>query len=95
MALNADKYDRSVALLCPTCGNSEFSHDNADGQVAELLTCGNCGLEISKNDLIQANGENLQAHVQEIGQAVVKDIQKELHESLKKAFGNSKNIKIR
>ena len=95
MTFNADKYNRSVSLDCSTCGSSEFSHDGADGQTSELLTCGNCGLEISRDDLIRANDENVQAHVKEIGQTVVKDLQKELHESLKKAFRGSKNIKIR
>ncbi|HEJ3169730.1 hypothetical protein JQ488_18775 [Pseudomonas aeruginosa] len=60
-----------------------------------MFTCGNCGLQISKDDLIRANDENVQAHAKEIGQAVVKDLQKELHESLKRAFRGSKNIKIR
>ncbi|EQB8443801.1 TPA: hypothetical protein L4942_000940 [Pseudomonas aeruginosa] len=95
MTFKADKYNRSVSLNCPTCGSTEFSHDGADGQTSELFTCGNCGLQISKDDLIRANDENVQAHAKEIGQAVVKDLQKELHESLKRAFRGSKNIKIR
>ena len=95
MTFKADKYNRSVSLLCPTCGSDQFSHDGADAQTSVLLTCGNCGLEISKDDLIRANSENVQEHVTEIGQAVVKDLQRELHESLKKAFRGSKNIKIR
>jgi uncharacterized Zn finger protein (UPF0148 family) len=95
MTLNSDKYNRSVTQYCPTCGGIDFSHDGADGQTSELFTCGNCGLQISKDDLIRANDENVQAHVKEIEQAVAKDLQKELHESLKKAFRGSKNIRIR
>lgn len=95
MTLNAGKYNRSITLQCPTCGNTEFSHDGANGQAGELLTCGNCELEISKDDLTRANGENVQAHIQEIREAVAKDVRNELHESLKKAFAGNKHIKIR
>jgi predicted RNA-binding Zn-ribbon protein involved in translation (DUF1610 family) len=95
MTLDTSKYDRAVTLLCPTCGNTQFSHHDAlDGSNA-VLTCSQCGLEILKEDLIRANSENLEAHAREIGQAAVQDIKKELSDSLRKAFGNSKNIKFR
>lgn len=94
MTLNAGKYSRSITLQCPTCGNTGFSHDGVDGQPGKLLSCGNCGLEISKDDLTRANGENVQAHIKEIHEAVVKDVRKELHESLKKAFDGNKYVKI-
>ncbi|MCR4467947.1 hypothetical protein [Burkholderia sp. SCN-KJ] len=94
MTLNAGKYSRSITLQCPTCGNTGFSHDGVDGQPGELLSCDNCGLEISKDDLTRANGENMQAHIKEIREAVVKDVHKELHESLKKAFAGNKHVKI-
>ncbi|SEU21808.1 hypothetical protein [Variovorax sp. OV084] len=95
MTLNADKYSRSVSLLCPTCGGSQFSHDDADASTSALVKCEGCGLEISKDDLVRANSENVDEHVKEIGQEVVKDIEKELRESLKKAFSGSKNFRIK
>ncbi len=95
MNLRSDKYSRQVTLLCPTCGNDQFAHNGADAQTSELLTCAGCGLEISKDDLIRANAENVDEHVKEIGKEAVKDLQRELHESLKKAFRGSKNIKVR
>lgn len=95
MTFNAEKYNRSVSLLCPTCGGSQFSHDDADASADSLLKCETCGLEISKDDLVRANSENVDEHVKEIGQEVVKDIQKELRDSLKKAFGGSKNFRIK
>lgn len=95
MTFNADKYNRSVSLLCPTCGGNQFSHDDADVSTIALVKCETCGLEISKDDLIRANSENVDEHVKEIGQEVVKDIEKELRDSLKKAFGGSKNFRIK
>lgn len=95
MTFNADKYNRSVSLLCPTCGGNQFSHDDADASTGALVKCETCGLEISKDDLIRANSESVDEHVKEIGQEVVKDIEKELHDSLKKAFGGSKNFRIK
>jgi len=95
MNLRPDKYNRQVKLLCPTCGNDQFAHDGTDGQISGLVTCACCGLELSKDDLVRANSENVDEHVKEIGKEVTKDLQRELHESLKKAFRGSKNIKVR
>lgn len=95
MPLNADEYSRSIALTCPTCGNTEFSHEGTSELPGELLTCSRCSLEISKDDLVRTNSENLAAHVKEIGQELVADVQKELRDSLRKAFAGSKSIKIR
>lgn len=95
MTINADKYSRSVKLVCPTCGSDQFSHDGAEAQTSELLTCGACGLEIPKDDLLQANSESVDEHVREISQEVVKDIEKELRDALKKAFSGSKNFRIK
>lgn len=95
MNLRSDKYNRQVRLLCPTCGSDQFAHEGEDGQAGELVTCVSCGLELSKDDLIRANRENVDEHVKEIGKEVAKDLQRELHESLKRAFRGNKNIKVR
>lgn len=95
MPFNADKYNQSVNLVCPTCGGDQFSHDGAEAQTSELMTCGTCSLEISKDDLLRANSENVDEHVKEIGQEVLKDIEKELRDTLKKAFSSSTNFRIK
>ncbi|WP_425480510.1 ECs_2282 family putative zinc-binding protein [Xanthomonas vasicola] len=51
MPIDAGKYDRSIALLCPTCGGSQFAHDDSDDSATALVTCANCGLEIPKEGL--------------------------------------------
>jgi len=82
-------YDRSVPLNCPTCGGTDFS--GAD----ELLTCTGCSLEISREDLVQRNAENIQAHVAELKQEVTADLQKQLKKTLADALRGNKHIKIR
>ena len=95
MMFNSEKYNRSVSLLCPTCGGSQFSSDDADASAHSTLKCETCALEISKDDLVRANSENVDEHVREIGKEVVKDIEKKLRESMRQAFGGSKNLRIK
>jgi predicted RNA-binding Zn-ribbon protein involved in translation (DUF1610 family) len=94
MTINAEKYSRSVNLVCPTCGSNQFSHDGAEAQTSELLTCDACGLEIPKDDLLRANSESVDEHIKEISQEVVKDFEKKLRDSLKKALSGSKSFRI-
>mgnify|MGYP003147746946 CR=1 FL=1 len=91
--MKSDKYAKSVALLCPTCGCTDF--EGADNEANELVTCASCGREITHNDLLHENSENIAAHVDDISKQVVNDMAKELSTSLKKVFHGSKFIKIK
>jgi len=42
-----------------------------------ICTCTSCGRSLSKDELIEFNSENLQAHVDEVKKMVVEDITKE------------------
>lgn len=95
MTLNTDKYNQSINLLCPTCGGTQFSHDESDDQSTGMVTCASCGLEIVKADLVRANSENVSEHVEDMKKKILKDVEKELRESLKKAFGGNKNIRFK
>ena len=53
--------------------------------------CASCGLEISRDDLITANRENIEQTVKEVGREVVGDLKRELA----KAFRGSKFIKFK
>lgn len=90
--MDTSKYDRTIGLFCPTCGCSQFEHnENAN----EIVKCASCGRELTRDELIHENNENISEHVKEIGQQVVKDVTKEFRESLKKMFAGSKNIRIK
>lgn len=90
--MGTEKYSRNVALNCPTCGGTDFEIPDVESQPVK---CARCGLEISREELIRENSENISENVEEVKAAVVKDFQKELNDSLKKAFRGSKHIKIR
>lgn len=83
------KFDRSVELHCPTCGGTQFEHEEHDETAP--VRCAGCGLITSRNDLIAANGENIGAHVDQIAKEVSADLMKQL----KNSFKGNKFIKIK
>ena len=92
--MNTSKYDRSVSLFCPTCGNDQFEYGQDDNENPEVVTCASCRREMMKDELIRENRENITAHADEVGEEIVKDVAKDFRTTLKRAFRNSKNIKI-
>jgi len=91
--MKTDKYSRSVSLYCPTCGGTEFEQNEDDPSAP--VTCVSCAREITRNDLVRENSENITAHVNEMGNEIVRDAADELHRSLKKAFRADSFIRIR
>lgn len=93
--MNPEKYNRSISLLCPTCGCSNFSYEEGSDETIQVMTCASCEREFNKDELIQENSENIDEHLSEIKEVVVKDVADELRKSLKKAFSGSKNIRFK
>ncbi|WP_086930572.1 ECs_2282 family putative zinc-binding protein [Agarilytica rhodophyticola] len=93
--MNSEKYNRSIRLLCPTCGCSDFSYDEGADETIQIMTCALCERELNKDELIQENSENIDEHLSEIKKEVTEGIADELRKSLKKAFSGSKNIRIK
>jgi len=91
--INAEKLNRTIELVCPTCGGTQFSHDG-DVSTVETVKCAVCGRETTKDALIEENRENIAAHANEIGKEAAKKVAAELRRSLKQAFNGSKFIKI-
>ena len=89
--MDSNKYSRTIPLYCPTCGGTDFSSSSGE---SGLLKCANCGLELTKDDLIARNRENIQVHSDEVRREVVADLENELKKTLADAFRGSKNIKI-
>lgn len=87
-------YQRTLEILCPTCGSTQFENSGDESEAA-LLKCASCGREISRDELIRENGENIDAHAKEMGQQALDEAAKQLKKSLADAFRNSKFIKIR
>ena len=90
--MNSDKLNRSVTLLCPTCENTEMESLDGSHDVSGSFKCNSCGLEITKEDLINANQENINANLDEVKELATKEFKSEFEKILNKAFKSSKNI---
>jgi transposase-like protein len=93
--MNPEKYNRSIGMLCPTCGGSDFSYGEGVDEIIQIMVCASCKREFNKDELIQENRENIEVHLSEIKDEVTKDAADELRKSLKKAFSGSKNIRFK
>jgi uncharacterized Zn finger protein len=91
--MDAEKYNRNISMNCPTCGSTQFS--GAEDDSGELVTCASCGRVLTRDELLRENSENIAVNVEEVKAQVLKDISKQLQDSLKKAFKGSKNIRIK
>lgn len=93
--MDAEKYSRSITLRCPTCTGSDFAQpDDSEGD-ATILTCVGCKREISRAELQRENAANIDAHLEEMKEQIVKDVQVEFKKSLQNAFRGSKFIKVK
>lgn len=88
--MDADKYNRTVSLLCPTCGHDQFSHEG-ESSSNQVVTCARCGLQLTREELIERNQENIHLNVKDIEKQVVGDLKAELT----KAFRGSKFLKVK
>lgn len=93
--MNPEKYNRSVNLLCPTCGCNQFSYDEGGDEAIQVMTCASCDREFNRDELILENSENIAEHLSEIKQEVSKDLTDEIRKSLKQAFSGNKNIRFK
>jgi len=78
-----ESYDRSVELICPVCGGKTFSFDNEidDGDV----TCIQCKKVFTRDELNEANQENISVNLEEVKKEVVDDIKEEFKNMFKKS----------
>lgn len=92
--MDSEKYNRSVNLLCPTCGNSQLEIQGND-QENKIIRCPSCDRIMTKEELIRENGVIIDANVDEMKEEILKDVKKEFNDMLKNTFKNSKNIRIK
>lgn len=86
-------YNFRVTLRCPICGSDdiELSEDKSYGK------CNMCDKEFpgGYDELVELNQATINAAVEEKKEEIAKDFEKELYDSLKKAFKGSKAIKFK
>jgi transcription initiation factor TFIIIB Brf1 subunit/transcription initiation factor TFIIB len=85
------KYNRSIALLCPTCGHKDFERDDEHGPIR----CTSCDRVFTREELIRENGPVIEAEVEEVKAEVVADLRKHLHDSLATAFKGKKGVRFK
>jgi predicted RNA-binding Zn-ribbon protein involved in translation (DUF1610 family) len=79
-----DKYDRSISLNCPTCGGTEFEYESESVDNDSMpIKCPSCGFTTTKSDLIAANGENIEANVEDIKEQFLKEVKQSLSDAFK------------
>ena len=93
--MDAKKFNRSVALFCPTCGCTQFSSSEPINTETELVTCTSCGRELTRDELIRENSENINEHVKAVGKEVTEELGQELKKQLAAAFKGNKFIKVK
>ncbi len=89
-----DSYSYNIKFRCIVCGCEDHFESN-DSQ--SYIKCTNCGKEYfgGYDELVSCNQEQI-AEVKELAEEEIsKDLQKELDQIFKKAFGGSKYIKIK
>jgi predicted nucleic acid-binding Zn-ribbon protein len=89
--MDSNKYTRQVVLLCPTCGGDQFEYDTDESKDAGLVKCVSCKREMTRDDLVAENSENISEHVNEIGKQVRDDVAREIS----RTFSGLKNIRIK
>lgn len=81
---------RSVSLLCPVCGNDQFSavdndfEDLSDAPDETRVKCSDCGAIRTKAELIEENQEIINANIEDIKKEAISEIEKELKKAFKK-----------
>ncbi len=80
--MNTEKYNREIPMNCPTCGRTQFKTE--ENESASMVECASCGRQISKDDLLRENSENINAHVSEASKQVTDALLKDFKASLKK-----------
>lgn len=81
---------RNVAMLCPLCGNDQFS--SVDEEFDELkdapgtakIKCSDCNSVYTKDEIIEANAEKIDIAAEEMVQGAIKEFEKELKKAMKK-----------
>ena len=89
--MDDEKYSRSIKLLCATCGSGDFEFEDEAGP----LRCTSCDRVFMREELIRENGSLIESELDEVKAQVIGDVQKELSDSLRKAFSGSKFIKFK
>lgn len=88
-----DSYNKSIQLLCITCGDSDFEFN----EEKTWIKCNRCGKEYSGgyDELVELNQENINQKLEETKKEISNDLKDDITKMFKDAFKGNKNIKFK
>lgn len=86
--MDSKKYNRTITLLCPTCGGSDFKFEECENS---FVQCVQCERELTRQELEAENSELIQESLNEVKTQVSEDIEKMLVD----AFRGNKHIRFK
>lgn len=73
-------YNRSVSMICPTCGGTDFSFEQDDS----LVRCAGCDRVLTRDELTRENCFQIDSAVDAMKKEIVADVTRDLREMIKK-----------
>lgn len=87
-------YSKSIQLRCVVCGSDSDFESNED---RTYIKCTKCNREYlgGYDELVELNQALIDEEIETTKQEVKEDLEKDIHDMLKKAFKGNKYIKIK
>lgn len=87
-------YGKSIRLRCVVCGSDSDFESNED---KTYIKCTKCNREYigGYDELVELNQSLIDAEIEATKQEVKEDLEKDIHDMLKKAFKGNKYIKFK
>lgn len=87
-------YNKSIRLRCVVCGSYSDFESNED---KTYIKCTKCNREYlgGYNELVELNQSLIDEEIEATKQEIKEDIEKDIHDMLKKAFKGNKYVKIK
>ncbi|WP_313584950.1 ECs_2282 family putative zinc-binding protein [Acinetobacter variabilis] len=84
--------NRIVEMNCPVCADNMFQHNEDENS---LIVCNSCSTEFTRDELKEANTENIKQHKKEMVDKAINEVKKQFQKNIKNIFKNSKNFKVK
>lgn len=87
-------YNKSIRLRCVVCGSDSDFESNED---KTYIKCSKCNREYlgGYDELVELNQALIDEEIEATKQEVKEDLEKDIHDMLKRAFKDNKFIKIK
>ncbi|AWP28099.1 hypothetical protein [Paenibacillus sp. Cedars] len=84
-----DNLEKSIKMICRTCGNDQFSildediHDLKNAPDETKIKCSDCGLVTTKAELIEDNSHIIDSNMEDLKKEAIKKLEKDLKKLFK------------